>query len=105
MPNATLPDLPSEIILQILSYFLLPAIDHFWASRITSQTLLPSSLSANDNHRSAQIEVAKQLTLVCRKLRLVCVNVVWAKFECKNAIKLINLHNVCAEGGVGSYIQ
>ncbi|KAG8680700.1 hypothetical protein FRC11_002109, partial [Ceratobasidium sp. 423] len=59
-----LPDLPVEIILQILSYFGPPIVDLFWQRGITPQTLIPFSLSLDNKSRSAQIENAKCLGLM-----------------------------------------
>ncbi|CAE6434519.1 unnamed protein product [Rhizoctonia solani] len=75
-----LPDLPAEIILQILSYFGPPTIDPFWQRGITPQTLIPFSLSLDKKSRATQIENAKRLGL--------------------------NLLNVCnSNAGLASYIQ
>ncbi|CAE6384437.1 unnamed protein product [Rhizoctonia solani] len=101
-----LPDLPTEIILQILSYLGPPMADPFWWRGITPQTLLPFSLTLDNKSRAEQVEHAKRLGLVCKKLWPVCTSIVWMRRECNPILGLKNLLNVCRyNGGPIGYIQ
>ncbi|KEP50810.1 F-box-like domain protein [Rhizoctonia solani 123E] len=101
-----LPDLPAEIILQILSHFGPSTIDLFWHRGITHQTLIPFSFSLDNKSRAEQIENAKRLALVCKQLRPVCASIVWMRLECNPIMGLKNLFNICkSKHRLAGYVQ
>ncbi|KAF8697516.1 hypothetical protein RHS03_07755, partial [Rhizoctonia solani] len=96
---ANLPELPTEIILQILSHLSPSKADPFWSRGVTPQTLLPFFLTLDDESRTEQRENAKRLGLVCKKLWPVCMSIVWMRWESNLVLGLKNLLKVCKHNG------
>ncbi|KAF8608057.1 hypothetical protein BDV93DRAFT_519128 [Ceratobasidium sp. AG-I] len=108
---ATLPDLPSELLLQILSYCITPtplSRQPFWLLDITPHVLLSpyNNTTEPNEQRLEQVQMAKSLSLVCRRTWSVFVPFVWSCFCCSNPVAFTDLMNACAsERDLGSYIQ
>ena len=109
--TTNLPDLPSEILLQILSYCMMPVPliqQAFWSPYITPQILLSSNNASVEpsKQRGEQVRMAKILSLVCRRTWSVFMPLVWSWFGCSNPVALMNLTNACeGERELGGYVQ
>ncbi|KAF8608062.1 hypothetical protein BDV93DRAFT_504572 [Ceratobasidium sp. AG-I] len=107
----SLPDLPAEILLQIISYFMTPvplSQEPFWDRGITPHTLLSPNGNTREQRKlqGEQAWMAKSLSLVCQRMRAVFLPFVWSRFDCSNLIALRELRNACAsERELGSYVQ
>ena len=108
---ANLPDLPTEILLQILSYCITPTplrLQPFWLLDVTPHVLLSpnhNTVEPSEQHLE-QVRMANILSLVCRRTWSVFAPSVWSQFRCSNPMALTDLTNACTSGReLGSYVQ
>ncbi|KAF8608058.1 hypothetical protein BDV93DRAFT_504569 [Ceratobasidium sp. AG-I] len=97
-----LPDLPAEILLQILFYLVAPvSLSHqpFWLPDI-------SNTMEQKMQRGEQVWVARTLSMVCQRTRRVFLTLLWSWFDCSSAVAVRNLRNACtSERELGGHIH
>ncbi|KAF8608061.1 hypothetical protein BDV93DRAFT_602959 [Ceratobasidium sp. AG-I] len=108
---ATLPDLPSEILLLIFSYCITPTPliqQPFWLLDIPPHILVSPNNNTREpsEQRGEQVRMAKILSLVCRRTSTVFTPVIWSRFGCSNPGDMIALSNACeSERKLGGCVQ